>query len=39
MVIVDPHEGQNPKEEVEVRVLTQGGIRTGSNLKRGESLG
>jgi hypothetical protein len=39
MVTVEPHEGQKPKEEVDVWVVTQGGIHMGVDLEQGESLG
>jgi hypothetical protein len=38
MVTTDSPEGQNPKEEANVQVVTQGGIRTRVNLEQGESL-
>jgi hypothetical protein len=37
MVIAEPCKGQNPKEEVNVQVVTRGGIQTGMDLEREES--
>jgi hypothetical protein len=39
MVIVEPHKDQNPKEEVDVQVVTRGGIQMGMDLECGEILG
>jgi hypothetical protein len=39
MVTTDPHEYQKPKEEVDVRVVTRGGIWMRMDLERGEIVG
>jgi hypothetical protein len=39
MVTAEPCENQKPKEEVDVWVVTQGGIQMGMDLEHGEILG